>query len=561
MEWWQAIILGIVEGLTEYLPVSSTGHLILTQRAMGLLSEEDNAYAICIQAGAIIAVLGLYWQRVRQAAVGWAGKVGLGKGDPQGFRLGLNLLVAFLPAALLGPILDSPIEAWLFHPWPVAAALFIGGIAILAVDYYRKWRNAKTKRTGDTDGAQDQSSAASAGISLEMMTLRMALIVGLMQCIAMWPGTSRSLVTIVGGVLAGLSLAAAVEFSFLLGVVTLLAATIYKAGAVDAIRNALTGSNESIMLIDMANHHGWSNLLLGVLAAWVSAIIAVKWMVGFLKKHGATIYTLTRNDINSFVQYEQDREQKAASVVNYLRVIYAFIVFLVDQGMLPRTILQPKVKVKLPEALPRAIPAEDVTSLLLAINNVRDKALLLLLLRTGMRIGELLEVKVSDINLTERKILIYVGEKNFQGRAVYYNDDGEAALYEWLHSRDESKQYLFYGRSDRPLNYVSAYNVMRKCIERAGLSGKGYSLHSLRHTFATDMLNAGMRLEVLQHLLGHQEIEMTMRYAKITDLTRENEYFKAMDRIEQGEKDEPRRVHTELQKIFEEKKLHRSKRK
>ncbi len=288
----------------------------------------------------------------------------------------------------------------------------------------------------------------------------------------------------------------------------------------------------------------------------------ILYFLVFLERQGATIYTLTRKDIAAFVQYEQDREQKPASVANYLGAIYAFIVFLVDQGVLPHTIMQPKIKIKLPEALPRAIPGEDVQCLLEAITTVRDRALILLLLRTGMRIGELLEVKISDINLTERKILIYVGEKNYQGRAVYYNEDAAQALEQWLIERNTASDYLFPGRSGPgTISYVTAHSAMRKWVERAGLSDKGYSLHNLRHTFATDMLNAGMRLEVLQQILGHQEIEMTMRYAKMTDLTRENEYFKAMDRIEQGERHESRRVHTELQKVFEEKKLHRSERK
>ena len=288
----------------------------------------------------------------------------------------------------------------------------------------------------------------------------------------------------------------------------------------------------------------------------------ILYFLGFLERRGVTIYVLTRQDISAFVQYEQDREQKPASVVNYLRAIYAFIVFLVDQGVLPYTIMKPKIKIKLPEALPRAIPTEDVQRLLEAITSIRDRALILLLLRTGMRIGELLEVKISDIILSERKILIYVGEKNYQGRSVYYNEDAEQALQHWLRERDTQSDYLFPGRSrSGAISYVTAHNTMRKCLERAGLSDKGYSLHNLRHTFATDMLNAGMRLEVLQQILGHQEIEMTMRYAKMTDLTRENEYFKAMDRIEQGARHESRRVHTELQKVFEEKKLHRSKRK
>jgi len=284
--------------------------------------------------------------------------------------------------------------------------------------------------------------------------------------------------------------------------------------------------------------------------------------LGFLERQGTTVYCLTRQDISTYVQYEQDRGLMTTTVAAHLRIVYAFIVFLVGHGVLPNTIMQPKIKVKLPEALPRAIPAEDVQQLLAAITTVRDRALILLLLRTGMRIGELLEVKLSDINLAERKILIYVGEKNFQGRAVYYNKDAKQALQHWLTERDTQSDYLFPGRSGPgTLGYVTAWSAMRRALERAGLSDKGYSLHHLRHTFATDMLNAGMRLEVLQQILGHQKIEMTLRYAKMTDLTRENEYFKAMDRIEQGESHAPRRVHTELQKVFEEKKLHRSKRK
>lgn len=283
--------------------------------------------------------------------------------------------------------------------------------------------------------------------------------------------------------------------------------------------------------------------------------------LNFLEKEKTDIYSLTHLDISSFVQHEQDRGQKPSSIVNYLRVIYAFLAFLVEQELLSSKVMQTKIKVKIPEALPRAIPAEDVKTLLEAITTIRDKALLMLLLRTGLRIGELLAVKVTDISLLDQKILIYVGEKNYQGRVVYFNEDAKYVLKKWLKIRDKTKAYLFYGRSDKPLSYVSAYTFMRKYLKQAGLSEKGYSLHSLRHTFATDMLNAGMRIEVLQHILGHQDIEITMRYAKMSDLTRENEYFKAVGRIEQGEKHESQRLHTELQKVFEEKKLHRTKHK
>ena len=259
MTWWEAIILGIVEGLTEYLPVSSTGHLILAQRAMGLTGEAANAYAICIQGGAIIAVLGLYWQRVKQVSTGWLGIVGVGQGDDAGFRLGLNILIAFLPAVVVGLLFDDIIEEKLFGLWPIVLAWAAGGIAILATARYRRHRKA--------------SSGTARG--LDAMTWPMALGIGLIQCSAMWPGTSRSLVTIVGGVLVGLSLAAAVEFSFLLGVITLLAATLYK--SIDA---------GPVML----DAYGWWPMLIGSLASWVSAVIAVKWMVGYLKKHGMEVF-------------------------------------------------------------------------------------------------------------------------------------------------------------------------------------------------------------------------------------------------------------------------------
>lgn len=288
----------------------------------------------------------------------------------------------------------------------------------------------------------------------------------------------------------------------------------------------------------------------------------ILYFLRFLTRDGTTIYTLTRQDVSSYVKHEQDRGLTTQSVVNHLRVIYAFIVFLVDQGVLPQAILQRKIRIKLPNALPRAMPSEDIEHLLEALITVRDKALILLLLRTGMRIGELLEVKIADISFVERKILIYLGEKNYQGRAVYYSEDAEYALQQWLRERNNNLAYLFPGKLGRPnISYVAAWSVMRKALDRAGLSGKGYSLHSLRHTFATSMLNAGMRLEVLQQLLGHQEIEMTMRYARITDLTREHEYFKAMDRIEQGDYHEPYRVNTQLQEAFKKKKLLTSKRK
>jgi undecaprenyl-diphosphatase len=256
---FQALILGIVEGLTEYLPVSSTGHLLLAQRLMGIPSSTaSDAFAISIQGGAILAVLGLYRGRVAQMLAGLAGRNATGR------TLLFNLVAAFVPAAVIGLLLEKPIKKYLFGGdewglWPVVAAWLVGGLAILAVSFARRRRGA----------------SPSTGLDLEYLTIRMALIVGFAQCLAMWPGVSRSLITIVGGVLVGLSLPAAVELSFLLGVITLSAATAY-----DALKH---GS-------EMLATYGPIPLLIGFGAAWLSAVLAVKWMVGYLKSHGMEIF-------------------------------------------------------------------------------------------------------------------------------------------------------------------------------------------------------------------------------------------------------------------------------
>jgi undecaprenyl-diphosphatase len=269
MNWWQAIILGIVEGLTEYLPVSSTGHLILAQRAMGIVSSaEANAFAICIQAGAILAVLGLYRRRVLQMTKGVLGAARLTKPDPGGLKLAINIIAAFLPAAVVGVLLDDWIESKLFGLWPVVASWLVGGLAILAVVWLRMGRNHSAAVGDRGDPIRERGG-------LDHLSWRTAVLIGLIQCVAMWPGTSRALVTIVGGVLVGLSLAAAVEFSFLLGVVTLLAATVFKAKDAGPV---------------MLQAYGWTPMILGSLAAWLSAVLAVQWMVSYLKRRGLALF-------------------------------------------------------------------------------------------------------------------------------------------------------------------------------------------------------------------------------------------------------------------------------
>lgn len=262
----QAVVLGVVEGVTEYLPVSSTGHLLLAAKIMGIgddpslsplqrerTKEAVDAYTICIQAGAILAVLWLYFGRVKQIVRGVTGK------DSAGRRLLINVAAGFLPAAVLGLSFNRIIKSYLFGPWPVVAAWLLGGIAILAV----------CRRN------QIRDPATSSGRMLDDMTFRMALIIGVAQCIAMWPGVSRSLVTIVGGLMVGLSIAAAVEYSFLLGVVTLGSATAY-----DTLKHGR-------LMLQTFDHGA---LIIGVLTAFIAALVSVKWMVSYLSRHGLEIF-------------------------------------------------------------------------------------------------------------------------------------------------------------------------------------------------------------------------------------------------------------------------------
>ena len=254
MSWWQALILGLVEGVTEFLPVSSTGHLILAERVLGIPADDNaNAYAICIQAGAILAVLLVYRERLLAMAKGVVGA------DPQGRRLLLMVLAAFVPAAVLGPVLDHPIERVLFGLWPVVFAWAAGGVGIVL---FSRW-----------------SSERKGGEGIESVDLRRALLIGLAQCVAMWPGTSRSLVTIVAAALLGLSLPAAVEFSFLLGLVTLGAATAFKA----------LGHGDELLAA-----YGAAPIGVGFLTAAVSALAAVTWMVRWIESHGLGVFAAWR---------------------------------------------------------------------------------------------------------------------------------------------------------------------------------------------------------------------------------------------------------------------------
>jgi undecaprenyl-diphosphatase len=256
MDWWQAALLGLVEGITEFLPVSSTGHLILTSALLGLHTPEQAeavaAFEIVIQGGAILAVLGLYWRRVLQMGAGALGR------DGAGLRLLGNLALAFVPAAVLGPLLDDTIEEHLFHATPVLAALFAGGVWMIWLD---------RRRTPE------------AGTPLDALGWRQALAIGLFQCAAMWPGTSRSMMTIAGGVLLGLRARDAAEFSFLLGVPTLGGACVYKLA-----KNLLAAQEAGTP--NLFEQLGPASVALGIAVAALSAAAAVRWLISFLQRHG-----------------------------------------------------------------------------------------------------------------------------------------------------------------------------------------------------------------------------------------------------------------------------------
>lgn len=267
MTLFDAVILGLVEGITEYLPVSSTGHLLLTAQWLGLRSDEEqrravDAFSIVIQGGAILAVAGLYWTKVRgmaHACVAVTGLIRKAADHRHALRLLRNLVAAFIPAAIFGLLLDDWLEARLFKPLPVVLALAIGGVALVLLDRWVRERAADERGT-EVDGSS--------------LTVVQSVLIGLMQCVAMWPGTSRSMMSILGGLSVGLRPRAAAEFSFLLGLPTLGAACAYS-------------------LLKLLRQDGGIELLggimpvaVGIIVAAVSAAFAISWLVAFIGRGG-----------------------------------------------------------------------------------------------------------------------------------------------------------------------------------------------------------------------------------------------------------------------------------
>lgn len=249
MEFLNAAFLGVVEGLTEFLPVSSTGHLILFVDLLGFQGSSGHLFEVVIQFGAILAILVLYWRKF------WSVLLHLRERSAQHFVR--NILVAFLPAMVIGALAHDFIKAALFNPVTVAWALVIGGLAILLIERFKPEPVMH---------------------STEEMTLGTAFKVGLIQCVAMIPGTSRSGATIMGALLCGMDRKAAAEFSFFLAIPTMLAASVYelyKGGAeVDA--------------------NGAGLIATGFVVSFMVALVVVRWLVRFVQTHGFGLFAWYR---------------------------------------------------------------------------------------------------------------------------------------------------------------------------------------------------------------------------------------------------------------------------
>lgn len=239
------ILLGIVEGLTEFLPVSSTGHLILASELLGYDAAQWATFNIVIQFGAILAVVALYWRTF------WSVALGLFAQDSKSWRFTLNILIAFLPAAVIGFALHHYIEALLGAPMVVAVALVLGGIAIIAIE--------RTVETGKIHG-------------VAQIPYMRALGIGFLQCLAMIPGVSRSGATIMGALTLGVDRKTAAEFSFFLAIPTMLGATTLE----------LWDSRAALMNGSV----NWVDIAIGFVVAFLVAALVIKWFVGMVSRSG-----------------------------------------------------------------------------------------------------------------------------------------------------------------------------------------------------------------------------------------------------------------------------------
>jgi undecaprenyl-diphosphatase len=258
----KAAILGIVEGLTEFLPISSTGHLIVASSLLKFIGEKVPTFEIAIQTGAMLAVIWEYRSRLAATVAG------IGS-ERVAQRFALNVVVAFIPAVLLGLAFASLIKSYLFHPVPVAIAFIGGGLIIL-------WVEARHHRFY---GERDLEGRRHARVeTVDDMSALDALKVGIVQCAALVPGTSRSGATIIGGMLFGLSRKAATEFSFYLAIPTLIGAGVY---SVWKQRDAFVAADLPLFAVGLA-------------FAFISALVCIRWLIRFVSTHDFTVFAWYR---------------------------------------------------------------------------------------------------------------------------------------------------------------------------------------------------------------------------------------------------------------------------
>jgi undecaprenyl-diphosphatase len=256
----KAAVMGIVEGLTEFLPISSTGHLILAGSLLGFADAKAKVFDIAIQTGAIFAVILVYAQRLRETLAGITSQ-------PRAQRFALNVLIGFLPAAVLGLLLGKMIKAHLFTPQVVAATFILGGFVILWAE--RRAAAARVPQPVDVRWGEARAPARAVIETVDDMSPLDALKVGLVQCLAMIPGTSRSGATIIGGMLMGLSRQAATDFSFFLAIPTLIGAGAY---SLYKERALLSAADAPMFLV-------------GLFFSFVSAWICVRWLLRYVATH------------------------------------------------------------------------------------------------------------------------------------------------------------------------------------------------------------------------------------------------------------------------------------
>ena len=250
----KAVVMGVVEGLTEFLPISSTGHLILAGALLGFDDDKAKVFDIAIQTGAIFAVILVYWQKIRTTLVDLPTQ-------KQAQQLALNVLIAFFPAVVLGLLFGKTIKAHLFTPVVVATTFIVGGFIIL-------WAEKRQAAGGNAVRVTDADD----------MTWKDALKVGLVQCLAMVPGTSRSGATIIGGMLLGLSRKAATDFSFYLAIPTLIGAGVY---SLYKERGLLSAADVPMFAV-------------GLVVSFLSAWVCVRWLLRFIASHSFTGFAYYR---------------------------------------------------------------------------------------------------------------------------------------------------------------------------------------------------------------------------------------------------------------------------